>query len=157
MAEALAATKEPPVKGGSRRMMLIGGGAVLLLGAGGGAAFWLGLVPMSSAPPEPVEVLPTFVDVPEIVANLNTAGRRQTFVRAKARFEVARPQDAALVQASMPRLLDMLATYLRETRPEELRSSVGLQRLRDEIIARANVATRPGVVTDILFVELVFQ
>jgi flagellar FliL protein len=57
----------------------------------------------------------------------------------------------------MPRLLDMFTGYLRETRPEELRGSAGTQRLREELLARANIATRPGTVTDVLFVELIVQ
>ena len=38
----------------------------------------------------------------------------------------------------------MFQTYLREMRPEELRGSAGTYRLREELIARANVAVQPG-------------
>jgi SpoVK/Ycf46/Vps4 family AAA+-type ATPase len=65
--------------------------------------------------------------------------------------------DTAAVTAAMPRLMDSFTTFLRETRPEELRGSAGIHRLREELIARSNILLRPGAVTDILFVELVVQ
>ena len=57
----------------------------------------------------------------------------------------------------MPRLLDLYTTYLREMRPEELRGSSGTQRLREELIARANLVLAPARVNDILFTELLVQ
>jgi len=100
---------------------------------------------------------PSFIDVPEMVANLNSAGKRQAFVKLKARIELAKADDLPVVQAAMPRVLDMLQTYLRETRPEELRGSAGTWRLREELIARANIAVAPAHVVDVLFVEMLIQ
>jgi flagellar FliL protein len=57
----------------------------------------------------------------------------------------------------MPRVLDMFQTYLREIRPEELRGSAGTWRLREELIARANIAVAPARVTDVLFTEMLIQ
>jgi flagellar FliL protein len=164
MSNESAAKKDDGKKGGKSKLLLIVGGlAVLLAGGAVGAAFFLKLPPFAAAPAEahadaePQAPSPIFVEIPDIVANLNAGTRRQSFVRLKARIEVARRDDIALTQAAMPRLLDLFTTYLRETRPEELRGSVGTHRLREELIARANIATRPGVVTDILFVELIVQ
>ena len=42
----------------------------------------------------------------------------------------------------MPRLQDLFQTYLREMRPEELRGSAGIYRLREELIARADARRR---------------
>ena len=44
----------------------------------------------------------------------------------------------------MPRLQDLFQTYLREMRPEELRGSAGIYRLREELIARADAAAAPA-------------
>ena len=63
---------------------------------------------LADAPPPPV-----FVDMPELVANLN-AGRRTSFIKLHARLEVARAEDQAAVLAAMPRLQDLFQTYLRE-------------------------------------------
>jgi len=106
----------------------------------------------STAPKAPV-----FVDMPEIVANLNAPGRRSNYIRLRSKLEVARAADVATVEAAMPRLLDLYTTYLREMRPEELRGSSGTQRLREELIARANLILAPARVNDILFLELLVQ
>ena len=164
MSTPTPAKKDDGKKGGKSKLLLIVGALVVLLAGGGvGAAFFLKLPPFAAAQTEaspegeaPAPA-PIFVEIPDIVANLNAGTRRQSFVRLKARIEVARRDDIAVMQAAMPRLLDLFTTYLRETRPEELRGSVGTHRLREELIARANIATRPGVVTDILFVELIVQ
>ena len=100
---------------------------------------------------------PSFVDVPEIIANLNAGARRTAFVKLHARLELAKAEDDVAVKAVMPRLLDMFQTYLREMRPEELRGSAGTYRLREELIARANVATAPARVNDVLFTQMLIQ
>ena len=99
----------------------------------------------------------SFVDIPDIIANLNNGNRKATYVKLHARLELADPEDRPAVKAAMPRLLDLFQTYLREMRPEELRGSAGTYRLREELISRANVALTPARVTDVLFTELLIQ
>jgi flagellar FliL protein len=100
---------------------------------------------------------PVYMDLPEILTNLNVAGRRATFIRLRAKLELASEADAAAIQAAMPRLLDLFQTYLREMRPEELRGSQGTYRLREELRARAGIAAAPAKVQDILFIEMIVQ
>ena len=100
---------------------------------------------------------PIYVDLPEMVANLNSNPRRPSYVKLAARLEVAKPEDVERVKAAMPRLQDLFQTYLREMRPEELRGSAGTYRLREELIARANVAAAPARVTDVLFTQMLIQ
>jgi flagellar FliL protein len=162
MTDAASAAKDAPAKKGKSRLLLIVAAVVLLAGGGAGAAFFLKLPPFGGGggheeASAPQAAPPVFVEIPDIVANLNAGARRQSFVRLKARLEVARREDAAVATAAMPRLQDLFTTYLREMRPEELRGSIGTQRLREELLARANLATRPGTVTDVLFVELIVQ
>jgi flagellar FliL protein len=95
--------------------------------------------------------------MPEIVANLNSQGRRASFIKLKSRLELSNPADAAIIQQSMPRLLDLFQTYLREMRPEELRGSAGTHRLREELLTRANLAASPAKIVDVLFVEMLIQ
>ncbi len=59
--------------------------------------------------------------------------------------------------AVQPRVIDLFQTYLRDMRPEELRGSEGTYRLREELIARANLAAAPVHVVDVLFTELLVQ
>jgi flagellar FliL protein len=98
-----------------------------------------------------------FVDLPDLVANLNVGQRRSSFIKLKAKIEIARAEDRAVVTAAMPRLQDMFTTYLREMRPEELRGSAGTYRLKEELLARANIAVSPARVTDVLFSEMIIQ
>ena len=164
-AEATAAAKPA---GGRRKLLLLAAPVVL---AALGAGLWFGgiLPPLlhhapPPGPPHPADQPatpaaakpPSFVDLPEIVANLN-AGRHPSFVKLHARLEIARPEDAAAVAAAMPRLLDLFQTYLREMRPEELRGSTGMWRLREELIARANISAAPARIVDVLFTEMLIQ
>jgi flagellar FliL protein len=165
-AESTAAEATP--KGGKgKRVLLL---AVPLLLAGGGAGLWfsgilpglLGMAPAAVAATAtggaPAPARPAiYFDMPDIVANLNAGARRASYIKLRSKLEIARPEDAALLQAAMPRLLDLFTTYLREMRPEELRGSAGTQRLREELIARANIAAAPARVTDVLFTELLLQ
>lgn len=157
---------EPPIpqppRAARRRwpwLLLAGLGLLAALLAGG--AWYLKLGPFQTGapgePPAAVIVAPVLVDMPEIITNLNVANRRPVYVKLRARIEVARPRDVAAVTAALPRLTDSFTTFLRETRPEELRGSAGIHRMREELIARSNILLRPGAVTDILFIELVVQ
>jgi len=169
----MAATKSgeavegaPPRSTGKKKLILL---ALPLVLAGVGAGLWFGgVLPAllghhqeEHAAAEPAEAAPAarqpvFVAMPDITANLNAPGRR-AFIRLKSQMEVAGPQDAAALQAAMPRLVDLFTTYLREIRPEELRGSAGTYRLREELIARANIAAAPARVTDVLFTEILVQ
>ena len=146
---------------GKRKLVLL---AVPLVLALAGAGLWFtGVLPnllghhkeehaKNEAPPPPV-----FVDLPDIVANLDTTTRQPAFIKLKARLELAKPDDLGLVNAAIPRILDLFQTYLRETRPEELRGSAGTYRLREELIGRASLAAAPARVTDVLFTQVLVQ
>ncbi|GGG23057.1 hypothetical protein GCM10010964_08990 [Caldovatus sediminis] len=132
--------------------------AALLLGLPATGLWFAGVVPLAGgadarAAPRP----PAFFELPEVVSNLNVTGRRASYVRLRSKLELARAEDAAMVQAALPRVLDLFATYLREMRPEELRGSVGTQRLREELLARINLAVAPARVNDVLFLEILVQ
>ncbi len=100
---------------------------------------------------------PVFMELPDIVANLNGGPRRATFVKLKAKLELSRPEDQATLQAAMPRVLDLFQGYLREMRPEELRGTAGTYRLREELLARTNLAAPPARVVAVLFTEMLVQ
>lgn len=180
MAKAAAITADgadvAPKKGGKKKLILI---ALPILLAGAGAGLWFsGMLPFgksadhaeapaqgdghgnagaaqgnAAAPARP----PVYLDMPEILTNLNVTGRRATFIRLKAKLELGGEGDAAAIQAAMPRLLDLFHTYLREMRPEELRGSQGTYRLREELRNRASLAATPARVLDVLFVEMIVQ
>jgi flagellar FliL protein len=70
---------------------------------------------------------------------------------------VTKKEDVERVKAAMPRLQDLFLTYMREMRPQELRGSAGTYRLREELIARANLAAAPAHITDVLFTQMLIQ
>ncbi len=117
----------------------------------------LGHKPAGAAEHAAVHAAPVFVELPEMIANLNAPGRRASFVKLKARLELAQAEDQAAFAAAQPRVIDLFQTYLREMRPEELRGSAGTYRLREELIARASLAAAPAQVMDVLFSELLVQ
>ena len=108
----------------------------------------------ADAKPRPQAV---FMEMPEIIANLNAGPRRNSFIKLRPKLELAKAEDEAAVRAAMPRLLDLFQTYLREMRPEELRGSAGTYRLREELIARANIAVAPTRILEVLFPEMIVQ
>lgn len=151
-------------KSGKGKLLIMVGGLVLLLGIGAGLWF-TGILPnllgMKKEEPEKDVVAkpvpPSYIDLPELVANLNSNPQRPSYIKIVARLEVPRPDDVEKVRAVMPRLQDMMQTYMREMRPEELRGSAGTYRLREELIARANTAAAPARVSDVLFTQMLIQ
>jgi flagellar FliL protein len=152
------ATPSAPPKGKSRKKLLLLAALVLFGLGGAGAAYTTGMTDKHASGAETTATAETgSVDLPEIIANLNAGPRRSSFVRIKARLELARKADQAVVLAAQPKIQDLFQTYLRDMRPEELRGSAGSYRLREELIARANIAVAPAGVTEILFIEMLVQ
>ncbi len=165
--EAAPAEGENAPKKGKKKLLLL---AVPVILIAVGAGLWFsGILPgmlgikkpppkTAAAPMVAVATHPaTYLDVPDIVTNLNVPGRRQSYLKLHAKLELGGPEDTAPVTAAMPRILDLFQTYLRDMRPEELRGSEGSWRLREELIARAQVAAAPAHVENVLFVEMVIQ
>lgn len=98
-----------------------------------------------------------FMDLPELLVNLNTGGRRSTFIKMKLTLEVEKKEYVPMVEKLMPRIIDNFQVYLRELRVEDLRGSVGMYRLREEMLLRVNTAAAPAQVSDVLFKEILIQ
>ena len=157
-----------PVSGAPRKgKLLLIAIPVLLLVAGAGGWF-SGVIPSllahqtqagkaGSKPDTEAAAPPAYVDVPEIVSNLNVAGKRPSYLKLHAKLELASKSDEAAVSEAMPRIQDLFQTYLRDMRPEELRGSEGSYRLREELISRATIAASPAHIEDVLFIEMVIE
>lgn len=98
-----------------------------------------------------------FFDLPEILVNLNTAGRKPTFLKMQVSLEITRESDVARLRILSPRIMDNFQVYLRELRIEDLRGSAGIYRLREELLARVSASVHPIKVNDILFKEMLIQ
>ncbi len=145
-----------------RLVLAIAGGALLLAAIAGGSLLEFypranGRTAATKSGHVAVAFEPAYVLTPEMVTNLDAGPHRITFAKIQCRIEVDRPGDAALVNAAMPRLVDMIQTYLRATRPEELRSDEGTYRLHEALLARASIAVPTAAISDVLFQELITQ
>lgn len=98
-----------------------------------------------------------FYNLPEMLVNLNSAGRRASFLKISVSLELESATDIPRIEAVMPRIVDNFQIYLRELRIEDLRGSAGLYRLREELLARVNNAAQPARVNDVLFKEMLVQ
>jgi flagellar FliL protein len=165
--EEPAADTESPSPGkkpASKKKLIMLAAPVLLIGILAGLWF-SGVAPrllgMKHNEPEKQEAakptMPVFVDLPDMIANLNSPSNKPSYIKLQARLEVSLPEDAEKIKQEMPRLQDIFQTYLREMRPEELRGSPGIYRLREELLGRANVAVAPVRVNDVLFTQLLIQ
>jgi flagellar FliL protein len=166
-AEEPASDAEAPSserKSAGKKKLIMLAAPVLLIGTLAGLWF-SGVAPrllgMKHNEPEKQEVakpsMPVFVDLPDMIANLNSPSNKPSYIKLQARLEVSQPEDAEKIKQEMPRLQDIFQTYLREMRPEELRGSPGIYRLREELLGRANVAVAPVRVNDVLFTQLLIQ
>ena len=125
------------------------------------SGLWDELTAMRPAPEAESEINYTepgvFYDLPDILVNLNTGDRRQSFLKMRVSLELAREQDIAQVEQVMPRIIDTFTIYLRELRLDDLRGSAGLYRLREELLRRVASDARPAQVRDVLFREMLVQ
>jgi flagellar FliL protein len=169
-AQSTAGTARP----GRRKLMLLLGAAMLVLLLGGGAAAYFLVFAASAgteqadktagseaehgdAPGEDGTPGAQFVDIPDLLVNLKTDGKRMRFLRLRLALEVGSEQAANSVKALTPRVLDSFQMYLRSLTVEDVQGSVGMQRLKEEMIARVNVAIEPNRVRDVLFKEILVQ
>ena len=134
-------------------------GLLVLLLLAGGAYFFLGKkkeeAPVATEAPKVKQLV--YYNMPEILVNLNAAGRRSSFLKMSISLELDSAADVPRIQAVMPRIVDNMQAYLRELRADDLRGSAGLFRLREELLARVNAAAQPAKVNDVLFQEVLVQ
>ena len=98
-----------------------------------------------------------FYDLQELLVNLNTGGRKSSFLKIRISLELASARDKAKMDTIMPRVIDNFQTYLRELRLDDLKGSAGMYRLREELLVRVNVAAAPAKIKDVLFKEMLVQ
>ncbi|HHZ76908.1 MAG TPA: flagellar basal body protein FliL [Rhodospirillales bacterium] len=160
--------EEASSSGGKKKLLIIVGAVVLLLIGAAAAVFFSGILDSEeteeSAEKEgkegaesEMEKKTYFVDLDEMIVNLNTTERRQSLLKIKVSLEVAEQKDVAVVQELTPRVVDNFQTYLRELRLDDLRGSAGMYRLREELLTRINIAVEPAKVKAVLFKEMIVQ
>lgn len=149
---------EKPLK--KRRLPLILGlvGA-LLLGGAGFYAIWSGLL-FGAGEATHAEVVPDlpdigFVPIPPAVISL-PPGSSSTHLRFAAQLEVEAGQTDA-VTSILPRIQDVLNSYLRAVTVTELQDPSTLVRIRAHLLRRIQLVAGDGRVRDLLVTEFVLN
>lgn len=138
---------------------------ILLLGGGGAGVLFSGMLGgdvkeeyVAENDAGPIATPKTvFFELPEMLVNLNSTGRRPNFLKMRVSLELTNEKDISRVREFSPRIIDNFQVYLRELRAEDLTGSAGIYRLREELLARVNSAVRPTKVKDVLFRDMLVQ
>jgi flagellar FliL protein len=147
----------PAKKGGKLKLIIAVAGFVAIVGSGAAWFFLMrghGEEVHAEAPPKP----PSFVEVPDMMVNLvGAAGERVQYLKVKIVLEVKEEKQVEAIKPTLPRVIDLFQTYLRELRPSDLNGSAGLFRLKEELTKRVNLALAPQTVSAVLFKEIIVQ
>ncbi len=160
---------EPSGKGSKKKLFIIIGLILLLIVGGVAGAYFTGLMdpviamitgggaPAEGDEGEQVEGVGVFYDLEDMLVNLNTGGRKSSFLKIRVSLELAKAEDIPRIESVMPRIIDNFQTYLRELRIDDLKGSAGMYRLREELLRRVSAASAPAEIRDVLFKEMLVQ
>lgn len=148
-------------KKGGKKGLIIGLLGALLLGGGGFYATYAGLILGNSGAEEShvaesdMPELPkiAFIELDPMVVSLGSAANAK-YLRFSAQLDV-NPASEEAVNMVLPRIVDVLNTYLRAVSEDELGKPAALERLRAQMLRRIQVVTEKGQVNDLLITEFV--
>ena len=161
MSEPEAETEEEPQK--ASKLPLIIGLVLALVGGGGGFyATWSGMILGGESSESTKQEMPeklspgiAYVSVDPLVISLGSAASAQ-HLRFRADLEVPEAY-AEEVTKLLPRVVDVLNSYLRALDPAELEDRSALVRLRAQMLRRVQVVVGYKQVNDLLVLEFVLN
>ena len=162
--EEIVDGEEETPKKKSKRPLLIGVVLALLLGGGGFYAVYSGMI-LGAPPTEeqavahetPADALPpiAFVPLDPLIISLGPrAGSRHLRFRAELEVDPQYQQD---VEKLLPRVLDVLNSYLRAVDLRDIEDPSALINLRAQMLRRIQLVTGEGRVRDLLIMEFVLN
>lgn len=88
-----------------------------------------------------------FIKLPDMLVNLQSkkpqnAGKTN-FFKLSIQLQLEGVADKEEIESKKPLFVDQFQVFLREMEPEDLQGSLGLQRLRQELLTRANLVASP--------------
>ncbi|MEI4488131.1 flagellar basal body-associated FliL family protein [Frigidibacter sp. MR17.14] len=151
---------EPKKK--SKLPLLLGAVLAVVLGGGSFFAVWSGMILAPSAGGEHAAAEPEvepmaeteFVALTPMVLSVGAESRRHLRFTASVEVGAARREE---VEHLMPRILDVLNSYLRAVDARDLEDPTALVRLRSQMLRRVQVVTGEGRVRDLLITEFVLS
>jgi flagellar FliL protein len=99
----------------------------------------------------------TYYAFPTVLSDMQGADGRPGQVKLDMTFELANADIADNINDNMPRVKDMLQTFLRELRPEDISGSEGDFRLRQELMRRVNLIIAPAQINTINLTGIVIS
>lgn len=152
MADATADSDD--ASGKPSRLPLVLGVVLGLVGAGGG---YLVMSGMLGGRDQPVSIDPTdgiaFVPISQMTIPIGTGGSAR-YLRFSAQLEVEAGSSSE-VEKQMPRVVDVLNTYLRSVTLAELEDPASLLTLRAQMRRRIDLVIGGDRVRDLLVMEFV--
>lgn len=151
----------PPAKKSKMPLII---GLVLALVGGGGAfyATWSGIILADESIEKPVEMEKmlsspevAFVEMDQIVISL-PKGSSSKHLMFRAQLEVPENYKAD-VEKILPRVVDVLNSYLRALEPADIEAPSALARLRAQMLRRIHVVAGQERVNDLLVMEFVLN
>lgn len=143
---------------GRKKLIIMAAAGVLVLGGLGGAAFHFGLFSggeSSSENPELTQVF--FYPLPEMTVNLASTGGRAQYLKVRVSLEMSDRAALRAIPPVEPRIMDAFQIHLRELRASDLEGSMGIFRMKEELLRRVNLAIHPLKVNRVLFNEMLIQ
>jgi flagellar FliL protein len=161
VSDATADAPEAAPKKKSKLPFILGVVLMLVLGGAGFYATWSGMLfgppgdgQAEEEAPDPFPEI-AFVPIEPIMVTLGP-GATSKHLKFTAQLEVAKPY-AEEVTVLMPRILDVLNSYLRAISPQELEDPSQMARLRAQMLRRVQIVTGDGRVRDLLVTEFVLN
>ncbi len=151
-----AATATPAKKGRGLLLPVI----LMLVGAAAGfGVVFLDLIPSPKPPDAAVHEASSLPDVGFVPLDpviISLADGTERHLRFKGELEVARNYETE-VAALKPRIVDVLNSYLRAVRTEDLEDPAALVMLRGQMMRRIELVVGVGRVRDLLVMEFVLN
>lgn len=154
-----AAVTDAPTGKKSRKALVLASIAATILGGGGFYAVYSGALDMlmqpksASAPARSTDF--AFVPVGPVIVSLNRRPQRG-HMRFAAHLETPSAAEST-VTAQLPRIVDVLNSYLHTLDANELEEPGALIRLRGQMLRRVQIVAGPENIRDLLITEFVLN
>ena len=157
MADVEENVEKPKKK--SKLPLILGLVGTLICGGGGFYAVWSGLLFGAESEPDAEGAAPLpdigFVAIPPVVISL-PPGSSSSHLKFAAQLEVEQAETEAVTQI-LPRIQDVLNSYLRALAVAELQDPATLVRIRAHLLRRIQLVSGEGRVRDLLVTEFVLN
>lgn len=161
MSDVTADQSDPEPKSGKRIWLLAALGA-LVLGAGAFSVLYFGLLFSEPEPTKhedeiskPMGLDIDFVPLDSLVVSLGP-GASASHLVVTMQLEVAK-NYVSEVEFLKPRIADVLNSYLRALKPEDIEQTGSLMRLRAQMLRRLQIVVGDGRIRDLLITEFVLN